>query len=207
MEIFFTLSTCLSISSFLSTIYRLVAVTRLHDIGEVLKWKSKLSSHSHTRKPFCTNVRKSYPVVKAGCTSESTVLLSDPCLLTAKLFLSHIISIELIDCKSQFICIFHVYVILERLNEYQGISQEYKAKKELINSFELFTNRLDLPLPLALLVEICGFWVRSSKQWILCFQIISVLWLVLLGASMRICRIGRTWSLIMSHFYFCEWYN
>ena len=37
MEIFFTLSTCLSISSFLSTIYRLVAVTRLHDIGEVLK--------------------------------------------------------------------------------------------------------------------------------------------------------------------------
>lgn len=130
MKIFFTVSMCLSISSFLNTIYRLVAVTRLHDIGAVLKWKSKLSSHSHTRKLFCTNFRKPYPMAKAGCTSGSTVLLLDPCLLTAKLLLSNIISIELVDCKSQFICIFHVYMILERLDEYQGISKEYKAKQK-----------------------------------------------------------------------------
>lgn len=143
MAIFFIVSTCLSISSFLSTIYRLVAVTRFHDIGAVLKWKSKLSSHSHTRKLFCTNVRKPYPVAKAGCTSESAILLLDPCLLTTKLFLSNIISIELVDYKSQFICIFHVYMILERL-EYQGISQEYKAKQKadkIVHKFLVcFTN-------------------------------------------------------------------
>lgn len=130
---------------------------------------------------FCTNVRKISPVTEPNCTSKNTVLPLYPWLLPTKLCLPNIISIQLADCKALFTHIFHVYLILKRLNECQGMSWEYKTKQradKLIWAFHRVT-KISL-LPSDILVDICGFWFGSIKNRMLCFQGISGLMFSLL---------------------------